>query len=68
MVLRSSGTFTLAGILKGGGLDCRQLFDVGDTSLEDEPGTETGVWMRISSFEGWISGLIAEKTKVGRNL
>ena len=74
MVLSSSGTFTLAGILKGGGLDCRKLFDVGvgDTDgsgsedLEDE--TETGVWMRISSFEGWISGLIADKTKVGRNL
>ena len=62
MVLSSSGTFTLVGILKGEGLDCAKLFDVKET-----PKIKPGKWMRISSFRGWISGVIDKETKVGRN-
>ena len=57
VVLSSSGSSTLVGILKGGGLDYAKLYDDEET-LENKP----GVWMRISSFRGWISGVITTTT------
>ena len=39
------GSFTLVGILRGGGLDCSELEDP-DYNSENK----TGKWMRVSSY------------------
>ena len=45
MTEEADGSFTLVGILRGGGLDCSELEDP-DYNSENK----TGKWMRVSSY------------------
>ena len=56
-MLEAEGTFTLTGILRGGGVDCSRLDDVANTN---------GVWMRVGAFSNWIRETIERETRVGR--
>merc|ERR550517_1077546 len=49
----NDGSFTLVGILSGGGLDCSRL---NDPNYDWQNKTE--LWMRIGSFEQWIQSMI----------
>ena len=60
LVLEAEGTFTLTGILRGGGVDCSRLDD------ENYVANTTGVWMRVGAFSNWIRETIERETRVGR--
>ena len=61
-MLEAEGTFTLTGILRGGGIDCSRLDD--KDYVPDKP----GVWMRVGAFKGWIEEIIEKETRVGREM
>ena len=54
-------TFTLVGILHGGGLDCSQL---GNPDYDWQ--NKTGEWMRVGSFYRWIQSIIFTETNPGK--
>ena len=62
LVLEAEGTFTLTGILRGGGIDCSRLDD------KNYVANTTGHWMRVSSFSTWIEDRILDETRVGREM
>ena len=51
------GTFTLVGILSGGGLECSQL---GNSNYNWQ--NKTGKWMRVAAFRNYIDSLIFQET------
>merc|ERR1719167_296827 len=51
------GTFTLVGILSGGGLDCSQL---GNSSYNWQ--NKTAKWMRVGAFNNYIESVIFQET------
>ena len=60
LVLEAEGTFTLTGILRGGGVDCSRLDD------KTYVANTTGVWMRVGAFSNWIQKTIERETRIGR--
>ena len=60
LVLEAEGTFTLTGILRGGGVDCSRLDE------KTYVANTTGVWMRVGAFSNWIQETIERETRVGR--
>ena len=52
------GSFTLVGILSGGGLNCSLLKDP-----NYDWKNKTGKWMRVGSFEKWIQSIIFQETE-----
>ena len=61
-MLEAGGTFTLTGILRGGGIDCSRLDD------KNYVANDTGHWMRVSSFSTWIEDRILDEMRVGREM
>ena len=59
-MLEAEGTFTLTGILRGGGVDCSRLDD------KTYVANTNGVWMRVGAFSNWIQKTIERETRVGR--
>ena len=59
----SDGNFTLVGVLAGGGLNCTLL---GDPEYDWQ--NQTGRWMRIAAFEGWIQSIIFQETEPSKGL
>ena len=57
-----SRTPIVVGILSGGGVDCAKLGEETTTTAT----TETGKWMRISSFKPWIDETIKKELDPGK--